>query len=293
VFRIAHLAFQNQGKSAEMAARIDSMVTGEKGVIEAVGLSKVFSDSEGECLEALNGFNLRVRSGEFVSLLGPSGCGKSTFLRIVAGLETATEGSVSLDGEVITGTNYKRGLVFQSPKLFPWMSVYENVAFGPRSLGIYRENKSKVMEYINMVGLGEFSRAFPHQLSGGMAQRAALARALINAPEVLCLDEPLGALDAFTRMNMQDELLRVWNTHRVTMIMVTHDVDEAIYLSDRIVIMRPRPGKIDSIVAVDFPRPRDRNSEAFTKMRHELLQIFHFQRETVQAGGRPANERLL
>jgi ABC-type nitrate/sulfonate/bicarbonate transport system ATPase subunit len=274
-----------------MAAGIDSMVTGEKGVIEAVGLSKVFTDSEGECLEALNDFNLRVHSGEFVSLLGPSGCGKSTFLRILAGLETATEGAVSLDGEVITGTDYRRGLVFQNPKLFPWMSIYENVAFGLRSRGIYRENKSRVMEYIDMVGLGEFSRAFPYQLSGGMAQRAALARALINAPEVLCLDEPLGALDAFTRMNMQDELLRIWNTHRLTMIMVTHDVDEAIYLSDRIVTMRPRPGKIDSIVTVNFPRPRDRESEAFIKMRHELLKMFHFQRKPPK--GEDAAERAV
>jgi ABC-type nitrate/sulfonate/bicarbonate transport system ATPase subunit len=280
-----------------MAAGVDSMVTDEKGVIEAVGLSKVFIDSEGESLKALDDFNLRIHSGEFVSLLGPSGCGKSTFLRILAGLETATEGAVSLDGEVIDGPNYRRGLVFQNPKLFPWMSVFENVAFGLRSRGIYRENKSKVMEYIDMVGLGEFSRAFPHQLSGGMAQRAALARAVINTPEVLCLDEPLGALDAFTRMNMQDELLRVWNIHRLTMIMVTHDIDEAIYLSDRIVVMRPRPGKIDSVVTVGFPRPRDRGSEAFVKMRHELLKIFHFQRdfqrETAQTVGCTTAERAM
>lgn len=250
------------------------MVAKEPGVIEAIRLSKTFSDAEGENLEALDDFNLKIRPGEFVSLLGPSGCGKSTFLRIMAGLERATEGTVRLDGEEVNGTDYRRGLVFQNPKLFPWMSLYENVAFGLRSRGVYKENRHKVMEYLDMVGLSDFSQAYPYQLSGGMAQRAALARALINTPEVLCLDEPLGALDTFTRLSMQDELLRIWNACKLTVIMVTHDVDEAIYLSDRIAIMRPRPGRIESIVEVEMPHPRDRESSDFATLRHDILHHF-------------------
>lgn len=254
------------------------MVTRGAGVIEAICLSKAFSDAEGETLEALHDFNLKIDPGEFVSLLGPSGCGKSTFLRILAGLESATEGVVRLDGEVVNGTDYRRGLVFQSPKLFPWMNLYENVAFGLRSRGLYKENKHKVMEYLDMVGLSDFFLAYPYQLSGGMAQRAALARALINTPEVLCLDEPLGALDTFTRLNTQDELLRIWKACKLTVIMVTHDVDEAIYLSDRIAIMRPRPGRIEAIVSVRIPHPRDRESEVFVGLRRDILRFFDFSR---------------
>ena len=260
-----------------MAEGADPMVMRETGVIEATHLSKAFSDTEGENLEALSDFNLRIQPGEFVSLLGPSGCGKSTFLRILAGLESATGGTVRLDGEVVNGTDYRRGLVFQHPKLFPWMNLYENVAFGLRSRGIYKENKHKIMEYLDMVGLADFSRSYPYQLSGGMAQRAALARALINSPEVLCLDEPLGALDTFTRLNMQDELLRIWEACGLTIIMVTHDVDEAIYLSDRIVVMRPRPGRVEAIVDVEMTRPRNRESGAFATLRHDILRFFDFE----------------
>ena len=252
------------------------MVMRETGVIEATHLSKAFSDTEGENLEALSDFNLRIQPGEFVSLLGPSGCGKSTFLRILAGLESATGGTVRLDGEVVNGTDYRRGLVFQQPKLFPWMNLYENVAFGLRSRGIYRENKHKVMEYLDMVGLADFSRSYPYQLSGGMAQRAALARALINSPEVLCLDEPLGALDTFTRLNMQDELLNLWQRSGHMMLMVTHDIDEALYLGTRVVVMAPRPGRIRVDMKNDMPYPRNRTSSAFLKFRKDVLEMLDF-----------------
>ncbi len=259
-----------------MAEGADPMVMRETGVIEATHLSKAFSDTEGENLEALSDYNLRIQPGEFVSLLGPSGCGKSTFLRILAGLESATGGTVRLDGEVVNGTDYRRGLVFQQPKLFPWMNLYENVAFGLRSRGIYRENKHKVMEYLDMVGLADFSRSYPYQLSGGMAQRAALARALINSPEVLCLDEPLGALDTFTRLNMQDELLNLWQRSGHMMLMVTHDIDEALYLGTRVVVMAPRPGRIRVDMKNDIPYPRNRTSSAFLKFRKDVLEMLDF-----------------
>jgi ABC-type nitrate/sulfonate/bicarbonate transport system ATPase subunit len=198
----------------------------------------------------------------------------------VAGLIHPTDGDIYLDGAKISKPSYERGLVFQDPTLFPWLNIYENIAFGLKTRHIYKEKKDDVDEFIKLVKLEGFEKALPHQLSGGMAQRAGLARALVNHPKVLLLDEPFGALDAFTRMNMQDELLRIWKERGTTMIMVTHDVDEAVYLSDRIFVMTPRPAKIESIVDVEIGRNetlgRKRDSEDFLNLRSRILQILDY-----------------
>ncbi len=254
------------------------MVTTEKsgGALSVKNAVKRFTQPNGEEITALNGVNLEVDSGSFVSFIGPSGCGKSTLLRLIAGLEKPTSGELSLDGVPITKAGYERGLVFQNPTLFSWLTIYDNIAFSLRARGIYKEKKELVNEYLELVGLKDFAGAYPHQLSGGMAQRASIARALVGHPKVLLLDEPLGALDAFTRMNMQDEILRIWREKHMTMIMVTHDVDEAIYLSDKIVVMSPRPAKIEKIISVDIAGKRARNNPEFLRLRSEILEILHF-----------------
>lgn len=253
------------------------MVTAPGGAIAARNLRKVFVGNDGREVVAIRDFTLDIHPGEFVSLLGPSGCGKSTFLRILTGLETATSGEVCLNGQTICGTSPKRGLVFQNPKLFPWSTVRDNVAYGLKARGLFAEQSARVDEFLTMVCLDSFASAYPNQLSGGMAQRAALARALINTPDVLSLDEPLGALDAFTRINMQEELLRIWREQKITMVMVTHDVDEAIFLSDRIVVMRPRPGQIEAVIKVDLMRPRRRESDEFSQLKLEILTILNYE----------------
>lgn len=233
-------------------------------------------DPKNEDIVALNHLNLTIKPGKFVSLIGPSGCGKSTLLRLVAGLDTPNEGELHLDGEKITGPSYERGFAFQAANLFPWLNVRENIAFGLRARHEYREKKREVDQFIQLVGLEGFEKSFPHQLSGGMCQRASLARALVGHPKVLLLDEPLGALDAFTRMNMQEEILRIWEEHNMTMIMVTHDVDEAIYLSDQVIVMSPRPAKIEKIFDIDLSRPRARNQDGFIKYRTEILDVLNY-----------------
>lgn len=246
------------------------------GEIKVEGVVKRFSQQDAEDIIALSGIDLTVRAGEFVTLIGPSGCGKSTLLRLIAGINGADEGALYIDGEAIRKPSYERGLVFQNPMLFPWLNVHDNVAFGLRARKRYKTNKSEVDKFIELVGLSAFHKSYPHQLSGGMAQRASLARALVNHPKVLLLDEPLGALDAFTRMNMQDELIRIWQERQTTMIMVTHDVDEAIYLSDRVIVMTPRPAKIESYIDVTIPRPRARNNPEFLSLRSRILEILNF-----------------
>lgn len=221
------------------------------GSISITGVGKQFTNPQNETITALSDISLQINPGSFVSLIGPSGCGKSTLLRLIAGLISPDEGKLELDGIVITKPGSDRGFMFQEHTLFPWMNIYDNVSFGLRARGIYREKAASVQEFIELVGLKGFEKYYPHQLSGGMCQRASLARALVGHPKVLLLDEPLGALDAFTRMNMQDEILRIWKEHNMTMVMVTHDVDEAVYLSDQIVVMTPRPGKITKVVDVD------------------------------------------
>lgn len=249
------------------------------GAIEVKGVRRVFSDPAGSDVIALDNVDLKVEVGEFVSLVGPSGCGKSTLLRLITGLDTPTAGELFLDGEKITKPSSERGLVFQDPTLFPWLSVKGNVASGLVASKVYHQKKHEVQEYIKLVGLEGFENTFPHQLSGGMAQRVALARALVNHPKVLLLDEPLGALDAFTRMQMQDEILRIWQERNTTAVLVTHDIDEAIYMSDRIVIMTPRPGKIQEIIDVELGRPRRRNDPDVFKIRSHILEVLNFAKE--------------
>jgi ABC-type nitrate/sulfonate/bicarbonate transport system ATPase subunit len=246
------------------------------GLIEIEKLCKSFPQNEGDAIVVLDNVDLHFESGEFVSLIGPSGCGKSTLLRIIAGLTPSDSGRVTLDGEAVSAPGFERGLVFQDPTLFPWMTVYENIAYGLRSRGIYKEEKQNIPAYFRLVGLAGFEKSYPHHLSGGMAQRAALARALVNKPKVLLLDEPLGALDAFTRMNMQDEILKIWEEQRMTAVMVTHDVDEAIYMAMRIVVMSARPAKIEQVINVGIGRPRRRDDPDFLALRAKILKILHF-----------------
>jgi ABC-type nitrate/sulfonate/bicarbonate transport system ATPase subunit len=225
---------------------------------------------------ALDAVSLSAEAGKLISLIGPSGCGKSTLLRLIAGLESPTSGELWIGSDPITGPSAERGLVFQDPNLFPWLTVRRNIQAGLVARGVLHEKRHEVDEFVRLVGLEGFANAYPHHLSGGMAQRVALARALINHPKVLLLDEPLGALDAFTRMRMQDEVLRLWQVRRTTMLLVTHDIDEAIYMSDRILIMTSRPGRIERTIWVNIDRPRDRSSPEFLKLRGDILELLHF-----------------
>jgi ABC-type nitrate/sulfonate/bicarbonate transport system ATPase subunit len=233
-------------------------------------------DSADARVLALDHVSLSVEAGELISIIGPSGCGKSTLLRLVAGLDTPNSGELWVGTEPIAAPSAERGLVFQDPNLFPWLTVRRNIQSGLVARGVLHEKRHEVDEFMRLVGLETFGNAYPHHLSGGMAQRVALARALINHPKVLLLDEPLGALDAFTRMRMQDEVLRLWQARRTTMLLVTHDIDEAIYMSDRIAIMTPRPGRIERIIPVTLERPRGRSSPEFLRLRGDILELLHF-----------------
>lgn len=243
--------------------------------IEIKNVNRTYIDANGNLVEALQDINLSIRAGEFISFVGSSGCGKTTLMRLISGLDKPQSGELFLDHEKIESTNFERGYVFQQANLFPWETIENNIAAGLKARKIYKEHKADVAEYIKLTGLEGFEKSYPHQISGGMAQRASLARALINNPKVLLLDEPLGALDAFTRMDLQDKLIELWERRGTTMVLVTHDVDEAIYLSNRIVIMTPRPGKIESIVDVKLARPRNRNGSDFIKIRKEILDKLH------------------
>lgn len=238
-------------------------------------VSKRFIAPDGSDFLALAPVSLTVGAGELVSLVGPSGCGKSTLLRLVAGLDRPTTGQLAVGSDPIESPSAQRGLVFQDPNLFPWLTVRRNIESGLRARGVLHEMRKEVDEFMRLVALEAFANSYPHQLSGGMAQRVALARALVNHPRLLLLDEPLGALDAFTRMRMQDEVLRLWEARGTTMLLVTHDIDEAIYMSDRVVIMTPRPGRIEHIYPVELPRPRQRNSGEFFRLRGEILDLLH------------------
>ncbi len=244
--------------------------------LEATHVWKTFTTRKGDTVTAVQDLSLHVAHNEFVSLVGPSGCGKSTFLMMAAGLESYNRGAIRMDGRLVTGPGPDRGMVFQSYTLFPWLSVAENVRFALRKRGLSRaEEDARVRDQIHRVGLEGFERAYPNQLSGGMRQRAAIARALVYRPEMLLMDEPFGALDAQTRLLMQELLLGVWQAERTTVLFVTHDVEEAILLSDRIYVMTARPGRIKAEVAVDLARPRtllETESDAtFLKLRREVL----------------------
>jgi len=236
------------------------------------GVAKAFTVAQGQRVQALAPVSLELAEGEFVSLVGPSGCGKSTLLRLLAGLELPDEGSLHDHGDPIARPSLSRGIVFQDHRLLPWLTVEQNILLALRKSPGSREQKARaVQELIALVGLSGFERAQPHQLSGGMSQRAAIARGLAPRPRLLLLDEPFGALDSLTRGHLQGELLRIWEHERITMLMVTHDVEEAVYLSDRIVVMDPRPGRIRCIVDVPFAKPRRRADPAFAAIKGEIL----------------------
>jgi ABC-type nitrate/sulfonate/bicarbonate transport system ATPase subunit len=238
-------------------------------------VTKIFRAADGSAVVALDHVSLSVAPGEMVSLVGQSGCGKSTLLRLIAGLDKPTAGEVREGTEIITGPSAERGMMFQNANLFPWLTVRRNIQAGLVARGVLRERRHEVDEFMKLVGLEAFANVYPHELSGGMAQRVALARALVNHPKVLLLDEPLGALDQFTRMRMQDEIIALWQARGTTMVLVTHYVDEAIYMSDRIVVMTPRPGRIERVLDNPLKRPRDRNSSEFQALRAEILEILH------------------
>ncbi len=222
--------------------------------------------------EVLRDIDFDVAPGEFVSIVGPSGCGKSTLLRLIVGLDGDYDGEIALGDRRIAGPGLERGIVFQDHRLLPWLTLEQNVGLALENVPWSEARKrAAVAEHIELVGLGGYERAFPHQLSGGMAQRAAIARGLVARPEVLLLDEPLGALDALTRVRLQDELLRIWEAERISMILVTHDIEEAIYLSHRVFVLQAHPGRVDRVVPVTLPAPRDRASYAFTDLRREVL----------------------
>jgi sulfonate transport system ATP-binding protein len=241
------------------------------------GLDKRFQVKEGEVV-ALKGIDLSIQAGEFVSIVGSSGCGKSTLLRIIAGLENGYSGDVEIGGSRVSGPGLDRGMIFQEHRLIPWLTVEQNVAFGLKGLDP-RQRDTVVRQHLELVGLAGFAKAHPHQLSGGMSQRVAIARALVNNPQLLLLDEPFGALDALTKIQLQQEILRIWEVERSTMVLVTHDIDEAIFLGDRVVIMSSRPGTIKKIVPVQLPRPRDRSSYDFVQIRKEIYTEFFAQAE--------------
>ena len=248
-------------------------------VLELSHVHKSFARIEcEEVTQALDDINFTVHDGEFVSIVGPSGCGKSTIMRLIAGLIFPTAGSITLNGEAITGTDTERGMVFQKPTLFPWLTVEQNLHFTARMQGRKHDDQytAEAERLLELAGLSEFRHDFPHQLSGGMAQRLALIRTMINHPKVFLLDEPLGALDAFTRMNMQDEILRLWQRSNHIVLMVTHDIDEAIYLGTRIIVMAPRPGRIRADLANDMTYPRARTSDEFLQWRKKVLGMLDF-----------------
>jgi NitT/TauT family transport system ATP-binding protein len=247
----------------------------ELPILAVRGVGKTYTLGE-QRIEALRGADLVVRKGEFVCLIGASGCGKSTLLRIVAGFEPPSTGAAEMWGMPIAGPAPDRGMVFQDYGLFPWLTVRQNIGFGPAARGRPKaEVKATVERFVELVGLGRFADAWPHQLSGGMKQRVAIARVLANDAEIVLMDEPFGALDAMTRERLQDELLEIWQRTRLTVLFVTHSIEEAIFLADRVVVMEPGPGRIASEHAIDLPRPRDVASPEFNAIRRELGSRLH------------------
>ncbi|MDR5806513.1 MULTISPECIES: ABC transporter ATP-binding protein [Caballeronia] len=238
--------------------------------IDARHVSHAFA-LKGETLPVLSDISLSVEPGEFVALLGPSGCGKSTLLRLVAGLDQPLEGTLHDDGAPITGPDPSRVVVFQDPTLFPWRTVRENVGLGPQAQGTRREAGARIDAALELVGLSAFADAHPHQLSGGMAQRAALARALVNDPRLLVLDEPFGKLDSLTRIRMQGELVRLWQRANFSVLLVTHDVEEALYVANRVIVFSARPARILTEVRNDLPYPRHRDDPKLVALRREVL----------------------
>ncbi|AWJ86911.1 ABC transporter (plasmid) [Azospirillum sp. TSH58] len=240
--------------------------------LEVQGVSHAF-DLHGAPLPVLDTVSLHAKPGEFVALLGPSGCGKSTLLRLVAGLEPPRSGRILADGLPITGPHPSRVVVFQDPTLYPWRTVWDNVALGLEAQGVLRQRRNRVDEALRLVGLDGFAKAYPHQLSGGMAQRAALARALVNDPRLLVLDEPLGKLDSLTRIQMQGEIVALWRRAGFTTLLVTHDVEEALLMATRVIVFSERPARIKAEIVVDRPYPRHRDDPVLVELRHKALEL--------------------
>jgi sulfonate transport system ATP-binding protein len=238
--------------------------------LDIEGVSHGF-DIDGAVLPVLDDVSFNVAPGEFVALLGPSGCGKSTLLRLVAGLEPPRSGTLREDGHPIAGPFPSRVVVFQDPTLFPWRNVWDNVALGLEAQGILKSQRHRVDAAIDLVGLSLFRKAYPHQLSGGMAQRVALARALVNDPKILVLDEPLGKLDSLTRITMQAEIAALWQRSGFTTLLVTHDVEEAVFLARRVIVFSDRPARIKADIAVDRPYPRHRGDPKLAELRRNIL----------------------
>ena len=232
---------------------------------------------EGAPLETLRNIDLDIEPGEFVALLGPSGCGKSTLLRLVAGLDAPSEGEIVCNGEPVRGPDPSRVVVLQEPTLYPWRRVRENVALGPEARGALRRERARIEETLSLVGLQDFANAYPHQLSGGMAQRVALARALVNDPDLLILDEPLGKLDSLTRLSMQGEIVNLWRRAGFTVLLVTHDVEEALLMSTRIIVLSDRPAAIKADIRLPQPYPRHRGDPVLVAKRQELLELLGLQ----------------
>jgi len=256
----------------------------ERGRISVRDVDIVFETASGSHVAVQNA-SLAVRPGEFVCLLGPSGCGKSTLMNSIAGFVPPTRGEVTIDGEAVTEPGPDRGMVFQQHSLFPWKTVKENVAFGPLMAGVgQNEANSVARTFLSLVGLAAFENAYPNTLSGGMQQRVGIARALANYPSVLLMDEPFGALDAQTRIMMQENLLEIWQEFRNTVVFVTHDIDEAVFLSDRIVVMSASPGRIIADIDVKLPRPREQSlltSAEFMDLKRQCLDLIR--QETLNA----------
>lgn len=234
-------------------------------------LNKSFFNKEGE-LQVLADINLSIREGEIISIIGGSGCGKSTLLRILAGLDTQYQGEVHFEGKPILKPGRDKGIIFQDHRLLPWLTAEENIRFSLREE--LANKKEMIQHYLDLVGLNGFERVYPKQLSGGMAQRVAVARALVNKPKILLLDEPFGALDAITKINLQDELLSIWKKEPITMVLVTHDIDEAIYLGHRVVVMTPHPGRIKGIHHIQLNTPRRRTGLDFLKIKEVIFEEF-------------------
>jgi sulfonate transport system ATP-binding protein len=255
-----------------------------RAAVDIEHVSKSFAVGD-HGVHALDDVSLLVGEGEFVSLIGPSGCGKSTLLRLLAGLETPDTGALVVDGKPVKKPSIARGIVFQDHRLLPWFSVRDNIALSLHTIvGSPAEKAERVQELINLVGLAGFEDAKPHQLSGGMSQRAAIARALAPRPRLLLLDEPLGALDSLTRTRLQKELLRLWQHEGITIVMVTHDVEEAVFLSNRIVLMAPRPGRIRATFEVPLPHPRHRADPAFVGIRQRIIDQLEDERSDADPG---------
>ncbi|RAI60634.1 ABC transporter ATP-binding protein [Roseicella frigidaeris] len=255
---------------ALLAEGAGAVVSGAR--LEVRGVSHAFA-LEKRALPVLQEIDFVAEPGDFVALLGPSGCGKSTLLRLVAGLEPPSEGQLLVDGKPITGTDPSRTIMFQDPTLFPWRTVRGNAQLGPEARGSLAADAPRIEAALSLVGLDAFAEAYPHQLSGGMAQRASLARALVNEPRVLMLDEPLGKLDSLTRLAMQRELVALWERERFTALLVTHDVEEALLLADRVLVLSDRPARIRADIRVERPRPRRRDDPGLVALREEILAL--------------------